>query len=1166
MLLGGVQIPAEVITAWEERKLVIFTGAGISMAPPSDLPSFLSLAAQVAQTVQSPLDPGADEWKFQLDAFMDVVNEGEGVDVHRLVQSIVTKPGSQPNENHIALARIAAKYSTRVITTNYDLHLEAALAAHHKGRLDVFRAPAMPLGDDFDGLIYLHGSAEDDPRRLVVTDRDFSSAYFHSAWAARFLERMFRSYVVLFVGYSHSDVVMKYLGLGLGPESKRYVLTDNPDNAIWRRLHVTALDYPAGRHDVLTSCLVEWSKFGGMGLLDHRQRLRGLLSAASEPAPDEESYLEDSLRREDRVRFFCEFATDKYWLEWAAKREPFKKLFDRSTGPDPVTNELAEWFARSFALVDDAAQELNERRSLSAWTVFAEAGGVLSAPVWNALGGGLLVAKSARPAHAMRWLWALMEQEQAGCNEDFLDYALEWSELGDDPELFLALLAHLMTPQLAPERGWGSARIGVKTRGGLYPMEQAWGKLAPDLAALAPTLFPVAEGALLKHLNLEARVGSPRGFNRHRSAIQQHIQDRHRDPIDAVIDAVRDTAVALWNSDAAYVQRLIERWFISDHVLMRRIAVHVAGEQPALSGDEVIRLVLDRGLATANDVAQEVLHLLGKTAATADSDLVDRLVDAWAPATEDEDDLYRAFSRLEWLERNDVDNEQLRVSLADVRAKLPADLKGSPYPGMSSWMEIGSGGGIQPLTVEAFNERIKKNPEEAVRFVLSFEERSFPRSGETSREEAVTMLRDTVQERAGAGLELWPYLTGHPGLQGTVIAAWGHAKVSDDAEAIMAIMAGLDLEPVLHGVNQFFMYADRSGGAAWETLATTEQFMAHVWDACATDHPYESDGDQRDWLSKTINVPAGLLLEFWFEMFRRRWAVAGDDWHGLSATDRAFLERALADRTERGALALTQMAGRLHLLDAADSSWCRSNLLPLSSWADERTAEPFWWGVLSFARWNSGLVAAGLLAGLLETAKYLDRFQEDQARRWASLLASIAVQCEDPAASSWVGKMAARSGSDSRLHWLDAIEEIVKSLDEPGRVAVWSDWLADYWRRRTLSDPVALSQDEANALASLAPHFPAASFGEAVTLVEATPAGFNSHADSAEYVSEKLIETHSAEVGRYFIHLMRNTDASPGRFWGGRDLAPKLECLVAQPGEWNALRDAALRLHINLAD
>jgi hypothetical protein len=1167
MLLGGVQIPAEVITAWEEQRLVVFTGAGISISPPSDLPSFPELAARVAGILQSPLDPTAMEWKTQLDTFMDVLNEGDGVDVHQLVQGIVTKDGSQPNANHEALARIAAKYSTRVVTTNYDLHLETALLKHHTGPFDVFRAPAMPLGNDFEGLVYLHGSAEDDPRRLVVTDRDFSSAYFHSAWAARFLERMFREYVVLFVGYSHSDVVMKYLGLGLGPESKRYVLTDDPDNAIWRRLQVTALEYPPKRHDVLTSCLVEWSKFGGMGLLDHRQRIRELVSTASEPAPDEESYLEDSLRREDRVRFFCEFATDKYWLEWAAKREPFKKLFERATGPDPMTNELAEWFVHGFALVDDAQLEPNERRSLGAWRVFAEAGGVLSASVWNALGGGLLGVKTARPAHVMRWLWVLMEQEQVGCQEDFLDYALEWTDLWADPELFLMLLAHLMTPHLVPERGWGSARMGVKTRGQLHWMDEAWKeKSVPDIAALAPTVFPVAETALLKHLNLEARVGSPRGFNRHRSAIQQHTQDKYRDPIDAVIDAVRDTAVALWDTDAAFVWRLIERWLISDHVLMRRIAVHVAGEQPGLSGDEAVRFILDRDLETADGIAQEVLHLLGNAAPNADPDLVDRLVGSWAPESDDENDLYRAFSRLEWLERNNVDNQQMLTSLAEVRAKLPAGLKGSPYPGMSSWMEVGSGDGVQPLTVEAFNERIEENPEEAIQFVLNFEKRSFPRSGETSREDAVTMLRDTVQERAAAGLELWPYLTDHPSLQDTIIAAWGHAKASDDAEAIMEILADIDLEPVMHGVNQFFMYADRNGGAKWDTLPTTERFIERVWDACATDDLYEPGGGQGDWMSKTINVPAGLLVEFWFEMFRRRWAAAGDDWHGLSETDRAFLERALADRTERGALALTQMAGRLHLLDAADSSWCRTNLLPLGSWADEVTAEPFWWGVLSYARWNSGLVAAGLLAGLLETAKHLNRFHGDQARRWASLLAYIAVQCDDPAPSSWVGELSAKADAGSRLRWLDALEEVFKELDEPGRDDVWSGWLAEYWRRRTLSKPVALSQGEANALASLAPHVSAEGFGKAVALVEATSAGFNSHADVAAHFSDGLIETQSAEAGRYFIHLMNNTNASPGRFWGSYRLKPKLEHLMALPGDWKALRDAALRLRIDLSN
>ena len=72
-----------------------------------------------------------------------------------------------------------------------------------------------------------------------------------------------------------------------------------------------------------------------------------------------------------------------------------------------------------------------------------------------------------------------MEQEQAGCQGDFLEYAVTWPELSDDPELFIAVLGYLMTPNLVPERGWGTAHIGVKTRSDLYWLDEAWKKVAP---------------------------------------------------------------------------------------------------------------------------------------------------------------------------------------------------------------------------------------------------------------------------------------------------------------------------------------------------------------------------------------------------------------------------------------------------------------------------------------------------------------------------------------------------------------------------------------------------------------------------------------------------------------------------------------------------------------
>lgn len=733
---------------------------------------------------------------------MDTLDESDDVDVHRLVHGIITPADSQPNANHEALAQIAARFSTPVITTNYDQHLETALRSNLPSdladKLEIFRAPAMPLGDDFDGLVYLHGSAADDPRRLVVTDRDFSHAYFHEAWATRFLERMFRNYVVLFVGYSHSDVVMKYLGLGLGPTSKRYVLTDQPDLPTWKRLHVWPLAYPHGRHDLLTGCLAAWAAHGNRGLLEHRQRIRELVSTASAPTPEELSYLEESIQRPDRVGFFCEFATDNFWLDWASEQPVFARLFDPEASRADVTDALAYWFARRFAIADEVGIDAEELPSLAAWRVFARSGGLLSTTTWNAIGQGVLGFNGTRPSHVLRWLWVLMEQERAGCTFDFLDLAVEYDEAQEDQTLLLALLKHLMTPSLVAETSfWGPAQIGVKTRGDLHWLEEVWKKLSLHMAEDAVRVLPVVEAALRSHLDLEARVaGSAIGYTRRRSAIQPHSQDRYREPFDIIIDAFRDAAVALWPSQSHYLKTLLERWFSSEHTLMRRIAVYVAGEEPGATGSDHVRFILDHGLATASGLAQEVLQLLMSAAPEAESGLVNRLVDEWMPDGDEERDWYRAFSRLEALERAGVANPRLGEALATVRSRLPEGLEGSPYPGMASWSESGSASGEQPMTVANFDQMIRDNPGEAAIFILSFEERTFPRSGETTREDAVRLLRETIVERPAAGLELWPHIGQQHDLQRTIVAAWGEVKGPEHLEAIMTVLTEADLEPI----------------------------------------------------------------------------------------------------------------------------------------------------------------------------------------------------------------------------------------------------------------------------------------------------------------------------------------------------------------------------------
>lgn len=1165
MLFGDITIPESLLTAYEEGRLVIFTGAGISMGPPSNLPNFLGLAQQIAGKLQSSEDPHATEWKSQLDAFLGSLDDDDKYDIHRLVRGIVTNPKSEPNANHDALARMAARSRVRVVTTNYDLHLERQLKEHCGPAVEVFQAPAMPLGDAFEGLVYLHGSAAAEPERLVVTDRDFSKAYFHAAWAARFLERMFSEYVVLFVGYSHSDVVMRYLGLGLGPRAERYVITDVPDDSIWERLRITVLDYPAKQHQVLTRCLTEWADLAEMGLLEHRQRIRSIVSgdvANSEQKialvtpPGQLSYIQDCVRRPDRVGFFCDYATDPGWLDWIRDEAPFVALFDRTTPWDDVSSKLAGWYVEMFAYGD---AELSKK----AWDVFAESGGTLSTVLWNALAIEMHRYREDRPPHVLRWIWLLLEQEHAGCLTVYLEYALEWKGVWEDRELTLAILGHLLAPRLEPERSYVTTGLTVATRGDLYWLDTAWAKLfTPELDALVLEVFPIVERALTHHLVLEARATSKvLGFSWRRPAIQPHPSDQHhhRETIDAVIDAARDCIERMWSANPAFAQQIVDRWAASEHTMLNRLALHGAGISPTLNADARARFVLGNGLATNRDCLQETFQLLAGAAPDLSPSVLADLITAYAPASDKLPDQFSAYTAYELLTRSGANYRPLADALASIQ-EVHDDFTPDEHPGLNGGVVISWVEDRPPLSVTEFADKVTESPTDAIAFIQGVEEPLLPKGSEPTRDDALAMLRNTVREQPNVGLILWPHVSDDQDLQGAIVSAWGQVKDPSDAAAVLAFLIDANLKDLDHQVGQFLLHAAQSKDVHWETVHGVDEFIEAFWQACETEETYVP-GDVDDWLSETINVPVGHLMDFWFHVFHRRWTAAGDSWTGLPERDREFLNRALADKSTRGAHALTQISGRLEYLDQADSTWCREQLLPLRNWAEPLVAEPFWWGVLSYARWNSGLAAGGLLDGLIETTSRLDAFTTDQRRRWAGLLASIAVRCETPRADTWVSQFTAIAPVDDRERWIDDLADELEALDENGRATTWSTWLRAFWAKRTQDDPVVFEQKEMDAFASVAVH--ASELAAAVELLEATTAAFTSHADASRHVTEDLIDAEPDLVGRYYTHLINNTSIQG--FYGSHEVRPKLERLVTKPGNWDALKAAALTLGMDLA-
>lgn len=211
------------------------------------------------------------------------------------------------------------------------------------------------------------------------------------------------THVVLFVGYSHSDVVMSYLGRGLRADSVRYSLTDTPDAPRWRSLRIMPIPYEvtSGSHHRLEEALDRWAERASMGLLDHRQRIIELTSAEPSGIPEEESYLEETVSDGSRVRLFTEFARGPEWLTWLTGRPEFQRLFEPTASATECTIPLAQWFAHKCVM--------DEGLSEAALMVVQQAGGRLSPTTWNAIGQALHIAKGPRPAWLRPWLGRVSE-------------------------------------------------------------------------------------------------------------------------------------------------------------------------------------------------------------------------------------------------------------------------------------------------------------------------------------------------------------------------------------------------------------------------------------------------------------------------------------------------------------------------------------------------------------------------------------------------------------------------------------------------------------------------------------------------------------------------------------------------------------------------------------
>lgn len=1112
MRLGSIEFDDRIIDALRHEKLVIFAGAGVSMGAPSNLSSFWKLTCDIAQgSGQTPSKP--------LDRFLGQLHHRK-VAVHERAAQLLTPAGSAPNALHYDLLRLFGSIDrVRLVTTNFDQHFETAAIKLFGTAPEIYCSPALPLGYDFTGLVHVHGALPR-ARDLVLTDADFGRAYLTEGWARRFLVDVFRRYTVLFVGYSHDDVVMNYLARALPAEgvAGRFALTDDAGN--WELLGIKPIRFNRGESPSPFAELYEGvqrlAECAGRGALDWQARLAelgGRLPPADEQAISE---IELALREAHTTRFLTEVARDPAWIRWLNSRKYLDALF--AIGPLSARDEiLTDWVAQHFAI----------KHTHAVLAIVAVHGLRLNPALWWAIGRevGIATEKVLSQSDLKRWttillnsapthsdhhvlMWLADRCAKEGCVEQLLRVFLAMGEYG------LSVKPGFAWPDTQGSGEEPPLEAECVLRADHWSLNEVWTKqLKPLMPRLSqPLLSGVVRQLEDMHFIMMAwGKGSDDwdGLSYRRSAIEPHEQDKYPEALDVLIDAARDTLESL-SSTAGLQEAWIERLVASHAPLVRRLAVHAIAEHPGKSADERLTWVLERiGLHRVSE-HHEVHRAVAVNYPIAGDVARKAVVDAVVTHTKQGIDNWSAeertarwqFDWLSYLLLAKPDCVAAGEALTPLKSQYPdwrlsehADL--THWTGSAAWM-----GSESPWSVEQLLERL---PAERLDELVQFQGHRFNgpnRDGLLSsvqeackqRFEWAFALAQSLDERSLWSSDIWP----------AVIRGVQEADLKvDDWRAVLEVVSTSQLLAAHARDIANLLYAlVRDGGKpyALDVLGRANEIAVPVWRVLEN----EEQEDIHDWLSRAINRPAGAIVEFWITGLSLLM-------HGRSGADRAlpddyrqWFTMAVQDPSPKGGMARSLLASQLAFLFGLDESWASQHVITLFDHSDPQKFAQAWDGFLVWGRLYPALVNALTPAFLAAPQRISSGLLGDRRSRFYEFYAALAAfHIADPT-HQFLPALFLHGSLEDRVTFASQIGYLLRQMQPSSMHQLWDAWLHRYWRDRLQGLLAPLEEAEMRKMLDWLPHLGDA-YPEAVSLAVRFPSISLEH-------SHLLFESRESEL------------------------------------------------------
>lgn len=1169
-ITGKVDLPQEVLEAHRDGRLVLFVGAGASYDEPSSLPTFNRLASDVAARLGAPNET-IERFRGKPDALLGYLAESArdrgGWPVHEAVKALLADPASKPNANHRAIMRIAAASPTmRIVTTNFDDHLTTHAGTAGIDIPDTFYGPALPIGRDFSGLVHLHGSVRRLASELVLTNADFGAAYLTESWAARFLYSMFSKHVVLFIGYSHEDIVMDYLARGLPDSQSRYALTAEPDESHWRPLNITAIEYPkvGEDHSALTEALIAWADRAERGALGHRERIRDIVSAPPTADLVELDYLSELLDEPYGAQAFCEFATHAKWMDWLASADAFQPNFSHEPRTD-TSSALARWFAEKATASDEEMNAaLNVLRTRSA----------VSPDFWTSIAVCVAPLSKTSSSRFETWVSVLLSYPTDPFSiNDYLASLLNACDPAIHANAALALWRRALNSKLSPRAALFSGLLdddadgeGAASRRPDAPLvwaidqywaDEAWSQFALKLGRVGRELLAATEDALRSGYSLLAGYGGGvlqfDSMSFRRTAIETHEQDAHRDVEDTIIDVLRGCIDHLLDSAPLDADSIIASWLPDRHLLFQRLALYALAKS-AHDPDSSIREVLTNDLLFAHGLRYEVFHLLRERVPAASPELRNEILAAIDSAELDNDhEAYIRYNLLGWLSESDPTWNEARADRDAIQAANP-DFVPRGDPDLVSSMSGGFREYTAPFADDVLAQKLETDAAAALAELAAFEYGDSWADG-PRWEDAFEQVTRIVAANQRIGLDIWDALGADASaprqldMRRSVVRGWARETLDSKTwtEALARLTSYLELSELTQYTADLLVagVSKPDTGLASPEIPLALEIADRLWTGLV---PPTSPQTTRDWLSLGLNSPEGKLTQFYVRVLSLARVEAGDTWTGLSPEMTARFSRILDDKDDFLGGAKAILGSELRFLFHADETFVVEGVFPIMNLDKGAVAaQQAWDGYLYSARVDLRMLEMGFGTIVAAFRPKVGDLSKELRRQYFNLVADIAGApsglAQDPV--DFAAMFVMQDAPGITEEYFHSIAHVLDNQNTPQVEETWNRWLGAFMERLSNGTPIALDTKQWSAAAEWLPHL-GERFPDGVALLLKHPASLNSHARILHDIAETTVpEVYPTDCARLIAHLVREIE---NPFWGTHYLRPLVLRLRDQLG------------------